>query len=113
MKAKMLIVALVPFLVASCYDQTPAENNTRATAKDLSGGVTRYHDSELGVTCWSRSVQSISCLRDVDDTAVAPTPKPKIVDSSWYERHPFGVEEQVIEFPEDGPARHVAGGPGA
>lgn len=98
MKAKLLIAALVPFLVASCYDQNPAEDSTRANVKVLSSVITRIHDSELGVTCWTANNRAISCLRDDNDTVQYPKAIPAPVDGGW---------------PADGPARHVAGGPGA
>lgn len=91
-KAKLLIAALVPFLVASCYDRKPEAHTTQ-----IASGVSRIHDSELGVTCWTVDHKGITCLRDVDNTREYPQSSTQPVDGGW---------------PEDGPARHAVGGPG-
>lgn len=95
MKAKLLLVALVPFLVASCDDSGQTASYAAKETK-ITGVVSRVHDGELGVTCWTANNRAITCLRDDDDTKVQPSTVP--VDGGW---------------PADGPARHVAGGPGA
>lgn len=97
MKAKLLIAALMPFLVASCDDPDQTANYPSKETK-ITGVVSRVHDSELGVTCWTANNRAITCLRDVNDTREYPKPSAAPVDGGW---------------PADGPARHVAGGPGA
>lgn len=109
MKGKLLIAALSLFLVASCDDSKTSDAKDQDRAF-LAGNVTRVHDRDMGVTCWTHGSSSISCLRDADIKIPAPSPAPVIVDDSWYEKHPFGVVEQ--DFPQDGEARHVASGPG-
>jgi len=97
MKAKLLIAALVPFLVASCDDPAPTANYPAKETK-ITGVVSRVHDSELGVTCWTANNRAISCLRDDNDTVQYPKAIPAPVDGGW---------------PETGDSKHIAGGPGA
>lgn len=92
----MLLVALAPFLVASC-DGSSDTNKDLSQESKVSKSVSRVHDSELGVTCWTINSRSISCLRDDDNTKDLPTPSPAPVNGGW---------------PAVSDSEHVAGGPG-
>lgn len=97
MKARLLIAALLPFLVASCYDPDSNDGKPPAKTTDLTNKVYRIHDDELHVTCWVYRGQSVDCIPDAK--LVPPVPVSKSpVDGGW---------------PQDGEPRHVMGGPGA